>query len=155
MNLENHRILAVDPGEKRIGIALSDPTATIANPFAVLTHVRRSLDAAQITQIARDHEAVRIIVGHPLDAEGEAGPAARRAERLAQALRVQTDIPVLLWDEFESTNKAVSARTAMGGSRRKRSGHLDDLAATVILQDYLDFLTLHTSLPSSEDNHHG
>ncbi len=155
MNPENHRILAVDPGEKRIGIAISDPTATIANPFAVLTHVRRSVDAAQIAQIASDHEAVRIIVGHPLDADGEAGPAARRSERLAQALREQTEIPVLLWDEFGSTNAAVSARVAMGASRHKRSGHLDDLAATVILQDYLDFLALHSSLASSEEKHHG
>jgi putative pre-16S rRNA nuclease len=132
------RILAVDPGEKRIGIAVSDPTATIANPLTVIQHVSRALDAATIAQMARDNQAALIVVGQALDDDGSPTPQSRRATRLAAAVRSQTDLPVVLWDESGSTQAARAARLAMGVSRRKRRGHLDDLAATVILQSYLD-----------------
>ncbi len=132
------RILAVDPGEKRLGIALSDPTGTIASPLQVLGHVSRTVDAAVIAQLAADHGAMRIIVGQALDEDGHPTPQARHAERLAQAIREQTTLPVELWDESGSTQAARAARIAMGVSRRKRSGHLDEIAATVILQTYLD-----------------
>lgn len=132
------RILAVDPGEKRLGIALSDPTGTIANPLTVLEHVGRAIDAAAIAQLASQHEAGRIIVGQALDDEGRPTPQSRRGARLAAAIRQQTSLPVELWDESGSTQAARQARIAMGASRRKRRGHLDDLAATFILQSYLD-----------------
>lgn len=132
------RILAVDPGEKRIGIALSDPTGTIANPLTVLKHVARPIDAATIAGLAQDHEAGLIIVGQALDDDNQPTPQSRRAERLAEAIRMQTTLPVVLWDESNSTQIARQARIQMGVSRRKRAGHLDDLAATVILQSYLD-----------------
>lgn len=143
MTDENRRILAVDPGEKRIGVAVSDPTGTIASPLTVVKHTARGEDAARIAQLAREQGAVRIVVGHPLDAEGEAGPAALRAERFAEALQALTSLPVELWDEFGSTREARAARIALGVPRRKRRGHLDDLAAAVILQSYLDFTASH------------
>ena len=132
------RILAVDPGEKRIGVAISDETGTIANPLTVLRHVKRNLDAAQVADIARERGAELIIVGQSLDDEGKPTFEGRRAARFARALREQTDLPVLLWDEAFSTQTARAARIAMGVPRKKRAGHLDDLAATVILQSYLD-----------------
>ena len=132
------RILAVDPGEKNLGIAISDSTGTIANPLTVLKHVSRPLDAAAIAQIAADHQAERIIVGQALDDDGQPTPEGRRACRLAEALQAQTDLPIELWDESGSTQAARQARLAMGVSRRKRHGHLDDLAAAYILQTYLD-----------------
>lgn len=132
------RVLAVDPGEKRIGLALSDPSGVIANPLGVLKHVSRQVDAAVIAQIAREHGVERIIVGEALDDEGEATPQSRHAARLAAAIQSQTDVPVEMWEESNSTQAARQARIAMGVSRRKRSGHLDDLAATYILQTYLD-----------------
>lgn len=132
------RILAIDPGEKHIGLAVSDPTQTIASPLCVINHVSRLVDAAQIAQIAVDQQAVKIVVGCPLDEEGRPGPSARRAERTAEVISSQTDLPVELWDESGSTQAAQFARKAMGVSRKKRSGHLDDIAATVILQSYLD-----------------
>jgi putative Holliday junction resolvase len=135
------RILAVDPGEKRLGLALSDPTGTIANPLAVLKHVARPIDAATIASLAQQHEAGLIVVGQALDDEDQPTPQSRRAERLAEAIRQQTALPVVLWDESGSTQAAQQARLAMGVSRRKRSGHMDDLAATVILQSYLDSQT--------------
>jgi putative Holliday junction resolvase len=132
------RTLCVDPGEKNLGIALSDPTGTIANPLTILRHVSRLLDAAAIASLAVEHEAAAIIVGQSLDEHGELTPQANRARRLAAAIRTQTSLPVTIWDETGSTQAARQARLAMGVSRRKRSGHLDDLAATFILQTYLD-----------------
>lgn len=132
------RILAVDPGEKRLGIALSDPTQTIANPLTVLKHVSRPVDAATIALLARENAAVLIVVGQSLGEDGQPTPEGRRAARLAEAIREQTHLPVVLWDESGSTAAARQARIAMGVPRRKRRGHLDDLAATFILQTYLD-----------------
>ena len=134
----NGRILGVDPGDKRIGLAISDPTQTIANPLIVIKHVARTIDAAQIVQTAVDQDAVMIIVGCPYDIDGLSGPQARKSERLAEAIRTQTDLPVELWDESGSTQEARAARISMGVKRSKRAGHLDDLAATFILQSYLN-----------------
>jgi len=132
------RVLAIDPGEKRLGIAISDPTGTIANPLSVLKHLSRSLDAASIAQIAEENQVGQIVVGQALDTEDQPTLQSRRAAHLAEAIRQQTNLPVVLWDETGSTQAARAARLAMGVSRRKRRGHLDDLAATYILQTYLD-----------------
>lgn len=136
------RIIAIDPGEKRLGLAISDPTGTIANPLQVLAHVARLADAATIASIAKEQGAGLIIVGQALDDDGSPTPQSRRAARLAEAIRSQTDLPVQLWDESGSTQAARQAHIAMGGSRRNRQrrghGHLDELAATYILQTYLD-----------------
>ncbi len=132
------RVMAVDPGEKRIGIAISDPTGTIANPLTVIHHQSRSLDAALIASLAAEHQVGLIVLGQQLDEENHPTLQSRRSSRLAQAVRQQTDLPIVLWDESGSTQAARSARIAMGASRRKRGGHMDDLAATVILQTYLD-----------------
>jgi putative Holliday junction resolvase len=132
------RILAVDPGEKSLGIALSDPTGTIANPLVVLQHVSRPVDAAAIASLAAEHGAEMIIVGHTLDEDGNPTPQGRRARRLSAAIRTQSSVPVVLWDESGSTQAARQARLDLRVSRRRRSGHLDDLAATYILQSFLD-----------------
>ena len=134
----NGRVLAVDPGEKRLGIAISDPTGTIARPLKVLKHVARAVDAAAIARMAEEQGAVQIIIGWALDDDGQPTPQARHSINLAHAIREVTVLPVILWDESGSTQAARAARLAMGVSRRKRSGHLDDIAAVVILQSYLD-----------------
>jgi putative Holliday junction resolvase len=132
------RILAIDPGEKRLGVAMSDPTNTIANPLTVLKHISRPVDAATIAHLAQENQVGLIVVGQALDEENRPTPQSRRAARLADAVRAQIDLPVKMWDESGSTQAARAARIAMGSSRRKRRGHLDDLAATYILQTYLD-----------------
>lgn len=132
------RILAVDPGAKRIGIAISDPSGTIANPLTVLKHVSRPVDAAAIAQLAAEMQVGMIVVGQAINEEGMPTVQGRSAARLAAAIRQQTDIPVVLWDESDSTIAARQARLALNVPRRKRSGHLDDLAAAYILQTYLD-----------------
>lgn len=138
MSCERGRVLAVDPGEKRIGLAISDPTGTIANPLQVLKHVSRLIDAAAIAQIAKEWEVVEIVIGQAIELDGTPGIMGRKAERLAEAIRSQTNIPVKLWDESGSTQTARTARKKMGVKRSQRRGHMDDLAAAVILQSYLD-----------------
>lgn len=132
------RILAIDPGEKNIGLALSDPTGTIANPLTVIRHQARAIDAALIAQVAAEHGVQCIVVGQALGVDNRPTPQSRRAARLAAAIRDQTELPVELWDESGSTQAARQARLVMGASRRKRQGHLDELAATYLLQSYLD-----------------
>lgn len=132
------RILAVDPGEKNLGIAISDPTGTIANPLSVLHHISRPLDAAGIAALAAEYGAELIVVGHTSDEEGKPTPQGRRANRLAAAIRAQSEVPVVLWDESGSTQAARHARLDLNVNRRRRSGHLDELAATYILQSFLD-----------------
>ena len=132
------RILAVDHGEKRIGLALSDLTGTLASPLKVIQHVSRITDAALVATLAAEHEAGLIVVGQSFDEEGHPNEAGRRAARFAEALETQADIPIVMWDESFSTQDARSARIASGASRKKRAGHLDELAAVMILQSYLD-----------------
>jgi putative Holliday junction resolvase len=132
------RILAVDHGEKQIGLALSDPTATIASPFKVLQHVSRLMDAAQVANLASENEVRLIVIGQSFDEDGKPNLSGRRAAKFAEALKQQTHIPVILWDESFSTQDARAARIEMGVSRRKRAGHMDELAAVMILKSYLD-----------------
>jgi putative Holliday junction resolvase len=132
------RVLGVDPGDKNIGLALSDPSATIANPLMVIEHVSRLIDAASIANVASQNGVSKIIVGQSMDIDGQPSFQGRKANRLAAAIRTQTDLPVILWDEAYSTQEARAAQIEMGVSRSRRRGHLDELAATVILQSYLD-----------------
>ena len=132
------RILAVDHGEKRIGLAISDQTGTIANPLSVIQHISRAVDAAQVAAIAVDQGAGLIVIGQSFDEDGQPNLAGRRAARFAEALQGQTDLPVELWDKSFSTQQARAARVHMGVSRKGRAGHMDEIAATVILQSYLD-----------------
>jgi len=123
------RILAVDPGEARIGLAVSDPSGTIARPLKIVRHASRAADTEAILVNARDCDVDRIVVGMAYDMEG-GGPQARRALRLVAALRERTSIPIDTWDESGSTQ---AARPARG-----RGDEDDARAAAVILQDYLD-----------------
>jgi putative Holliday junction resolvase len=137
------RILAVDPGSKRIGLAISDPTGTIANPLAVVSHVARLLDAAAVAELAASHQAGLIVVGQSFDEDGNPSYEGRRSARFAEALKTQTIIPVVLWEESFTTQEARLARLQMGASRKNRSGHLDAIAATVLLQSWLDANPVH------------
>ena len=132
------RVLGVDHGEKRIGLAISDATATLARPLSVIEHVSRAVDAAQVAAAATDQLAELIVIGQSFDEEGRANLAGRRAARFAEALRTQTTLPIVLWDESLSTADAREYRRAAGASRKDRQGHLDDAAAAVLLQSYLD-----------------
>lgn len=123
------RILAIDPGEKRIGLALSDPLRLIATPLQVLEHQSREADVQKILSIVREHEVDCILVGLALDQDGRVGFQARRALRFVEAIQAQTDLPVVTWDESGTTRAAFRGPEA--------DGSLDARAAAYLLQDYL------------------
>jgi putative Holliday junction resolvase len=124
------RILGVDPGDVRIGLAVSDPLGVIARPLKILAHRSRRDDAQAILQEAETQGAVVIVVGVPLDLEGEVGPQARKSLRLVKELQTLTRLPIETWDESGSTQTA--------RRRQDKQGDVDSLAAAVILQEYLD-----------------
>ncbi|HKJ38936.1 MAG TPA: Holliday junction resolvase RuvX [Anaerolineales bacterium] len=132
------RILAVDHGEKRIGLALSDPTATIASPLQVIKHTTRLMDAAQVANLASENDVELIIVGQSFDEDGNPNLAGRRAANFAEVLKEQTNLPIELVDESFSTNDAQRTVIEMGVSRKKRKGHHDALAAVMILRSYIE-----------------
>lgn len=134
------RVLAIDPGEKRLGLAISDPTGTIANPLTVIEHQSREEDAQRIIDIAQKNEVAKIVVGQPLDWDGTLSQQGKKSYKLASSLREKTHIPVILWNEYGSTQAAQEAQIEMGLSRKKRGEPVDHLAATLILQSYLDSL---------------
>lgn len=133
------RILAVDPGSKNIGLAVSDLSGTIANPLMTIKHFSRDIDAELIIAQAFKNNVVKIIVGQSINEEnGLPTFEGRRSARLAYTIAQKTSIPVELWNEGYSTQIAKQTRSMMKVSRTKKRGHLDDLAATIILQNYLD-----------------
>jgi putative Holliday junction resolvase len=127
-------VLAVDPGEVHIGLAISDPTGTIARPLEVLRHVSRQADVQAILDRAGAHAAALLLVGLALDSDGAVGPQARRGLRLAEALRAETRLPVDTYDESGSTRAA--RRPGLNRGRPDRM--IDARAAAVFLQEYLD-----------------
>ncbi len=136
----SHRYLAVDHGDKRIGLAISDSTGTIATPLQVIYHISRMVDAASVAQVASDRQVDTIILGFPQDINAEPGAQARKILRFAEELRKQTHIPILLWDESFSTQEAYHVQTVLKINRNKRNDSIDMLAATVILQNFLEHL---------------
>jgi putative holliday junction resolvase len=146
------KVLAVDPGDKRIGLAISDPTGTISRPLRVIFHQARTKDAQEIVNLAHQEKVGLIVVGWALDSEGDVGPQARKSQRLAEVIRSKTDLPVKMWDESGTTQAAIQSRIALGVRRKKREGHLDDLAASILLQD---FLINNEALVRGEEHHNG
>lgn len=131
------RILALDPGERRIGLALSDPTGIIASPYAVID--RGTDDVAQrLQRICRDEDVSRIVVGLPVTLDGREGQAAAAARELARLAAEATDLDVILHDERFSTVTAEQALLEGGMRRAERREVRDKVAAAVLLQSYLD-----------------
>ena len=135
------RILALDMGERRVGIAVSDPTGTIARPLRTLVRGSREEDFAAITALVAEHDVELVVVGQPLSLDGAEGPQARRVARYAEALAARLPVPVVAWDERFTT---VAAEEILRQNRRKKKrqartrGEVDSIAAAVILQGYLD-----------------
>lgn len=135
------RILALDMGERRVGIAVSDPTGTIARPLRTLVRGSREEDFAAITALVAEHDVELVVVGQPLCLDGTEGPQARRVARYAEALAARLPVPVVAWDERFTT---VAAEEILRQNRRKKKrqartrGEVDSIAAAVILQSYLD-----------------
>jgi len=129
------RILALDVGERRIGVAVSDPTGTLATPHGVIQRRSKAEDFAQVARLVAELGAQRVVVGLPLTTGGEMGRQARRVARYAQALAGALTVPVDLHDESFST---VAAQALLAEGGRKPRTPIDAAAAAVILQEYLE-----------------
>ena len=134
------RILAVDWGTRRTGLALSDETQTLAQPLATLTQrAGKRFPMGQLLDLVNRHHVTGIIVGLPLDETGAEGDAAHAARGLADDIKRRVrDVEVTMWDERMTTARVLSAVREMGGSTRGRKADLDAMAAALLLQHYLD-----------------
>ncbi len=133
------RILGVDHGEKRIGLALSDPLALFAQPLTVLErHDRLRSDLRAIAALCKEHEVEEIVIGLPLDMNGSVGAKAQEVRDFAARLRESTGLPIIEWDERLSTVAAERALIEGGLRRQRRKQVVDKTAAALILSSYLD-----------------
>ena len=122
------RVMALDYGSARTGVAVSDPTGVIARPLCVIERVRSDAGLEQLAQLVREEDPEQVIVGHPLTLSGERGEQARETEAFADKLREIVDVPVLLWDERFTTDLAQQTPSASS---------LDARAAAHLLSGYL------------------
>lgn len=133
------RLLGVDLGSKRIGVAVSDELGMLAHPVGtILSKGDDEADAAALVAALEREGAAGFVVGLPLNADGSKGPAAERSERFARTLRERSGREVILWDERLSTDRAYEALMRHDVSHSKRRKRVDVMAARMILQDYLD-----------------
>src|SRR5438046_9577971 len=133
------RLMGVDWGERRIGLALSDEGQLLAQPLTTLTRrAGKRFPMRQLLTLLDEHAVIGVVVGLPLAPEGTEGEAARQARELARDIARRAARPVELWDERFSTARALPAVREMGGAARGRKQDLDALAATLLLQHYLD-----------------
>jgi putative Holliday junction resolvase len=132
------RSLGLDLGDKRIGVALSDETATLASGLPTLARVGPRKDVKAVAGLVRAHEAGEVVVGLPRRLDGTVGPQAEKALAFMEDLRGALRVPVVAWDERLTTVAAEEILIERGVSRRERKGMVDTVAAVIILQDYLD-----------------
>jgi len=134
------RILALDVGDRRIGVALSDPLGMLASPLTTIDRATPDTDTAidAVLALANQHEAAEILVGIPYLMSGRIGAQARITLDFAQALTTRTTIPVTQADERLSSVQADRMLTQSGASNTRDKGRTDSAAAAVILQAYLD-----------------
>lgn len=139
------RVLALDVGSKRIGVAISDPTGFLASPLTVIERRDLRSDFERIAKLLRQEGAERVVVGLPLSLSGDVGPQALVVLEFKEALEKALDVSVETWDERFSTVGAQEALRAQGVRARKQRERIDAAAAAFILQGYLDAQGTHTS----------
>ncbi len=135
------RLLALDLGERRIGVAVSDPTGTVARPLTTIVRASRQDDFEAICRLINEHRVARVIVGLPLSLDGVEGPQARQVRRYAERLTEVLDVPIEFWDERYSSVMAAEVLREKGRGRRNMHDRIDATAAAIILQSYLDAQT--------------
>lgn len=136
------RFLGLDVGDRRIGVALSDESATLAGGLETLERVGPKKDVRTVADLAREHAVVEIVVGLPKSLDGSLGPQAQKVLEFIEALRARVKVPVVLWDERFTTLMAQQVLIEADVSRRKRRDFVDKVSAVLILQNYLDYRKL-------------
>ena len=136
--MRQERILALDLGARRIGMAVSDPLGLTAQGLATLERRNRRSDLAECKRLAEEYEVGLVLVGQPLQMDGRAGTQAENAEAFAQDLRRHLGRQVQMWDERLTTVEAQRVLRASGVSLSKRRKAVDRMAAVLLLQSYLD-----------------
>ena len=132
------RLLGVDIGEVRVGIAVSDPDATVATPLTVLDGAALATDPRPLARLVEDYEICTIVVGLPLTLAGEEGPQARDVRRRAATIEAALSVPVVFWDERLTPAQARRSLAEAGLDSRAARKAVDMVAAALILQSYLD-----------------
>jgi putative Holliday junction resolvase len=132
------RLIGLDVGEARIGVAVSDPTGTLASARTVLARRPEESALKAIGRLVEEEEAAAIIVGLPRSLSGELHGQATLVQAFAELLRKQVSVPIHFWDERLSTVAAEREMRASGAKRDKRRAMIDAVAAAIILQNYLD-----------------
>jgi putative Holliday junction resolvase len=132
------RILALDVGERRIGVAVSDPLQVVARSLQVITRTSLARDLATLAELVRDLEVETVVVGHPRTLSGEAGQQAQLVEAFVEELRRVIEVPITLWDERLSTVSAARLLRERGLNARAQRDRIDATSAAVFLQSYLD-----------------
>lgn len=131
------RILALDLGEQRTGVALSDSMGWLATPLTVLKSSNRDAELAAVAELVQKHRVEQVVVGYPRSLNGSIGPQAQRVDKYVARLRAcLPEVPIILWDERLST--ALAERLVHETGRRVQRQRIDAAAAAVILQSYLD-----------------
>jgi putative Holliday junction resolvase len=134
------RILALDLGKKRIGLAISDPLGITAQGLPNLVRVRKRADLAALEQLVRERQVGLILMGNPINMRGDEGRQSGWVREFAQALEERTGLPVKLWDERLTSVEAGRVLRSSGISIEKRAAAVDRLSAVILLQSYLDSL---------------
>lgn len=132
------RVLGLDHGDRRIGVALSDELGLTAQPLLTLHRTNARNDLRSLARLVRRHGCTSIVVGLPLHMSGDVGARALAAQQFAAWLRENLNLPVILWDERLSTAEAHRHLDASGRAPNTRKQIIDQVAAVLILQSYLD-----------------
>ncbi len=136
--MEDRRVLGLDVGSRRIGVALSDASGFLSSPLTTVGAVPRERAIAEIVRLARENEVVEVVVGLPLTLRGEIGPQAELIHAFVREIAPALGLPVALFDERLSTAAAEQMLRDLGVKPEKRKQQIDQVAASIILQDYLD-----------------
>ncbi len=138
------RILAIDVGTKTLGLALSDESGTVGMPLSTIRRAGRRRDLARLAELVDEREVQEIVVGLPLELDGTPGTMSAEADTLCADIEARLSVTVHRWDERLTTAEAERVLLAADVSRRKRKQVIDKLAASLILQSFLDRRNLGT-----------
>lgn len=132
------KILGLDYGEARIGVAVSDALGILATPLETISEKERRVQLEKVAQVARDNRVEKLVVGYPKHMDGTVGHRAQYTEEFAKDLSALLEIPYIMWDERLSSTEAHRILESGGVSGKKRKTKVDKIAAVIILQGYLD-----------------